>query len=127
MRCLYLAPSGELGVVYDSRLESTSERHKMGLAVEPYDAEGHPLRILERDPTLDGLILEMYLGWVGRDRLLIARSALVRGRRVWLMELQLHIGPAHQDCRQVVGTLPADFDRGVGDRDSLIGQSQGRL
>src|SRR5262245_32384370 len=84
MRCLYLAPSGELGVVYDSRLESTSERHKMGLAVEPYDAEGHPLRILERDPTLDGLILEMYLGWVGRDRLLIARSALVRGRRVWL-------------------------------------------
>ncbi len=84
MRCLYLAPTGELGVVDDSRLDATTERHKLILRVEACDRQGPPIAALERDPSFEGLILEMYLGWVGRDRLLLASAALGRGRRVWV-------------------------------------------
>jgi glycosyltransferase involved in cell wall biosynthesis/ubiquinone/menaquinone biosynthesis C-methylase UbiE len=84
MRCLYLAPTGELGVVDDSRLDATTERHKLLLRVEAYDRQGPPIHALDRDPRIEGLIIEMYLGWVGRDQLRLSRAALDRGRRLWV-------------------------------------------
>ena len=84
MRCLYLAPADQLGIVVDPRLDATSERHKLDLRVEPSEWQGHPIAALERDSRLEGLILEMNLGWVGRDHLRLARTALARGRRVWV-------------------------------------------
>ena len=83
MRCLYLAPTGQLGIVDDPRLEVTTERHKLDLRVEPSDWQGDPIAALERDAQVGGLVMEMYLGWVGRDRLRVAGAALARGRRVW--------------------------------------------
>ena len=68
MRCLYLMPSGQLGVVDDPRLDGTSERHKLDVTAAPYEWQGHPVKALKRDPSLEGLIMEMFLGWVGRDR-----------------------------------------------------------
>lgn len=83
MRCLYLAPSGELALVDDPRLDETTERHKLELKVQPQEWQGHPIEVLRRDSTLKGLVMEMYRGWIGRDRLGLARRALAEGRRVW--------------------------------------------
>ena len=84
MRSLYLAPTGLLGVVDDPRLDATTERHKMDMTAQPYEPQGHPITALARDENLKGLVLEMYTGWPGRDRLTIAGSALDLGRRVWV-------------------------------------------
>jgi ubiquinone/menaquinone biosynthesis C-methylase UbiE len=84
MRCLYVAPSGELRVVDDGRLDQTSERHKLELTPSPYAWQGTPIAALDRDSGFGGLVLEMYLGWVGRDRIAVAAAALQRGRRVWI-------------------------------------------
>ncbi len=84
MRCLYLAPTGELSIVDDPRLDATTERHKLDLRAAPCEWQGHPITALDRDGSLEGLVMEMYLGWVGRDRLVVAGRALARGRRVWV-------------------------------------------
>ena len=84
MRCLHLAPTEHLGIVDDPGLDGTTERHKMALTVGSCGSQGHPIQALDRDPSLRGLIIEMYSGWVGRDRLRIARAALRRDRRVWV-------------------------------------------
>ena len=84
MRCLYLEPSGQLAIVDDPRLDATTERHKLDLKPAPADVQGAPLAALDGDARLGGLVIEMYLGWVGRDRLVVARAALARGRRVWV-------------------------------------------
>jgi glycosyltransferase involved in cell wall biosynthesis/ubiquinone/menaquinone biosynthesis C-methylase UbiE len=84
MRCLYLTPSGLLAVVEDPRLDGTSERHKLELNAQPIETQGAPVATLVANPTFAGLIIEMYTGWVGRDRLLLADAALSLDRRVWL-------------------------------------------
>jgi len=84
MRCLHLAPTEQLGIVDDPGLDGTTERHKITLTIGSSGWQGHPIRALERDPGLRGLIIEMYRGWVGRDRLQIARAALRRDCRVWV-------------------------------------------
>lgn len=84
MRCLHLAPTEQLGIVDDPRLDGTTERHKIALAIGPCDRQEDPMRALEGDPGLRGLIIEMYRGWAGRDRLRLARAALRQDRRVWM-------------------------------------------
>src|SRR5260221_7594472 len=84
MRCLHLAPTEHLGIVDDPGLDGTTERHKMALTIGSCDWQGHPIRALDRDSSLRGLIIEMYCGWAGRDRLRIAQAALKRDRRVWV-------------------------------------------
>jgi len=83
MRAIYLWPTGAVGVVDDPGLATTTERHKMTLTATPA-ASGNPVDILSSDTTAAGLIIEMYVGWVGRDRLALIGAVLARQRRVWL-------------------------------------------
>ena len=84
MRALYWSSTNELSVVDDTRLDDTTERHKFGLKPTPLTGEGSVMAALQADAGLRGLVLEMYLGWVGRDRLRMAGRALRLGRRVWV-------------------------------------------
>lgn len=84
MRCLYLSPDGRLGIVDDRRLESTTERHKLELSWRALDEPSASIEQLVVAPGYQGLVLEMYVGWAGRDRLQLAGRALRGGRRVWL-------------------------------------------
>ena len=84
MKCLYLARRGQLGLIDDERLDSTTERHSLDLSVLPHDPQEPPLTALGRDSSLLGLVLEMDRGYVGRNRLLLADRALAIGRRVWV-------------------------------------------
>jgi glycosyltransferase involved in cell wall biosynthesis/ubiquinone/menaquinone biosynthesis C-methylase UbiE len=84
MEALYLRPTGEIGVVDDPRLDGTTERHKMSLDAKPSGAMGDPVAALTRHPHASGLIIEMYVGWVGRDALALIRRVLRTGRRVWV-------------------------------------------
>ena len=84
MRALYLKPNGQIVVVDDPRLAATTERHKMALVVKETGVVGSPAAVLARDPQFAGLIIEMYVGWAGRDRLSMIRATLRLGRRVWL-------------------------------------------
>ena len=83
MRSLYWSSTNELGVVDDARLDATTERHRLTLVVAPYTAAPTVMAALEADPQLQGVVLEMFLGWVGRDRLRMAGRTLGLGRRVW--------------------------------------------
>src|SRR5262249_24012536 len=83
MRAFYLWPNGAVGVVEDPRLAVTTERHKMSLMPTPV-ASGDPVEMLSTDTAAAGLIIEMYVGWVGRDRLALIRGVLSRRRRAWL-------------------------------------------
>lgn len=84
MRCLYIGPDGERGLVDDPRLEATTERHKLELSIAPCDAGGDPVTELARDPSLAGLIIDPGVGWMSRRRLRLASRVLGLGRRVWL-------------------------------------------
>ncbi len=84
MRSLYWSSTNELGVVDDPRLDETTERHRLTLTPMSYAGETTVMAAIESDPQLRGVILEMFLGWVGRDRLRIAGRILRQGRRVWV-------------------------------------------
>ena len=84
MRCLYLRPQGELGVVNHPGLDSTTERHKIELEVEPYGWQGDATAALGRDASLRGLVIECERGWVGRSRLGLSKATLGSGHRVWI-------------------------------------------
>jgi len=84
MRCLYVTPVNELGLVDEPALDSTTERHKIDLAVRPYRQGAEVFAALEADRALRGLIIECDLGWVGGSRLMLSSRALSRGYRVWL-------------------------------------------
>jgi glycosyltransferase involved in cell wall biosynthesis/ubiquinone/menaquinone biosynthesis C-methylase UbiE len=84
VRCLYWSSTNELGIVDDPRLDGTTERHKLTLKVDPYTGAGPVMVALASDRAIEGLVLEMFLGWVGRDRLRLAGQALRSGHRVWV-------------------------------------------
>ena len=87
MRVLYLKANGQSGIVDDARLDETTERHKIDLTPECSERSAEPqaaLDALDADPQLGGIVIEMWLGWAGRDSLALARQVLRRGRRVWL-------------------------------------------
>jgi glycosyltransferase involved in cell wall biosynthesis/ubiquinone/menaquinone biosynthesis C-methylase UbiE len=83
VRALFLAKDATLGVVDDPRIAAI-ERDKLVLEVGPSPEQGDPLPVLERDSSLSGLVMEMYVGWPGRHHLALARTVLAAGRRVWL-------------------------------------------
>ena len=83
VRALYWSSTSELFVVDDTRLDHTTERHKFNLKPTPLPGGGTVMAALQ-DASLHGLVLEMFLGWVGRDRLRMAGRALRMGRRVWV-------------------------------------------
>jgi len=81
---LYVAANGSTAVVVDDRLALTTERHRM--AIEPSEL-GPAIDVvseIERDPELGGVVLEMYVGWPGREHLRLAKQILNRRRRVWI-------------------------------------------
>jgi ubiquinone/menaquinone biosynthesis C-methylase UbiE/glycosyltransferase involved in cell wall biosynthesis len=84
VRALYLRPTGELAVVNEPRLARTTERHKVALVSTRHAVQGDPAAVLLADPALEGLVIEMYVGWLGRDGLALARTAIAHRRRVWL-------------------------------------------
>ncbi|MDP1571602.1 MAG: methyltransferase domain-containing protein [Vicinamibacterales bacterium] len=84
MRCLYLTAGGDVGIVDEPRLATTTERHKIELPAPASLMPGPPLRLLDQDPSLAGVIVEMTLGFAPRATLRLAREVLRRGRRVWL-------------------------------------------
>lgn len=84
MRCLYLAHSGALSIVDDAQLDAAFERHKVKLAPQPYGEQGDPIDVLQRNPVVRGLVIEMFYGWMPRNALLTARRALNAKRHVWI-------------------------------------------
>lgn len=84
MRCLYLAPTGELSVVDEPRLAATTERHKIDLTPRALGRQADPLAVIAGDDGFLGLVIELHVGWAGRDALRLAARALRLGRRVWL-------------------------------------------
>ncbi len=80
---LYLGEHAPLGVVDEPGLDATTERHRLALTPSPLGREGDVEALLAETPGA-GLVIEMYGGWIGRDRLVRARKALALGRRVWL-------------------------------------------
>jgi glycosyltransferase involved in cell wall biosynthesis/ubiquinone/menaquinone biosynthesis C-methylase UbiE len=83
MRVLYLTSHGRLDELDEPRLDETTERHKIELHPVTTGQQGIPLDALQRDPSFGGIVIEAPQGWIGRDRLLVARGALRLGRRVW--------------------------------------------
>ena len=84
MRALYFRPSAELAVVDDRRLDATTERHKMALTAVTHTEQDYAVKVLERDPSFGGLILEMDSGFASRYDLMNCGRALKLQRRAWL-------------------------------------------
>src|SRR5262249_53136865 len=68
----------------DPRLDTATERHKFALLSKTHAVQGEPGAALTADGSLRGLVIEMYVGWLGRDGLKLARTAMAAGRRGWL-------------------------------------------
>src|SRR5262249_43838080 len=83
-RYLYVAPNGQVGIVADDTLASTTERHRVTLEPPVLGDPLDPEVALRQDPDLAGVVLEMYVGWPGREHLLLARRIMRLGRRVWV-------------------------------------------
>ena len=83
MRALYLAQTNALFVVEDPALDHATERHKINLALQPLATAHGLFGALSEHGPFDGVIFEIQRGWIGRDRLLLARRTLSRGLRVW--------------------------------------------
>jgi len=84
VRCLYLTAGGDVGIVDEPRLAAMTERHKIELPAPASLMPGPPLRLLDQNPSLAGVVVEMTLGFAPRATLRLAREVLRRGRRVWL-------------------------------------------
>jgi glycosyltransferase involved in cell wall biosynthesis/ubiquinone/menaquinone biosynthesis C-methylase UbiE len=84
VRCLYLGPEGQTGVVVDPGLEPTTERHKRQLSVQAFEFKGDPLAVLRGDPTLQGLVIEPPVGWPSQSALRLAGATLRMGRSAFL-------------------------------------------
>ena len=84
MRALYLDANGRVGVIDDPRLDTTTERHKIDITPQRSEHPSDPLKALDADTAAGGTIIEMYLGWAGRNSLWLAGRVLGRRRRVWL-------------------------------------------
>jgi glycosyltransferase involved in cell wall biosynthesis/ubiquinone/menaquinone biosynthesis C-methylase UbiE len=81
---IYVAPNGQAGVVSDGKLAATTERHRLAVPQPGELADLDVCAELDRDPSLRGVVLEMYVGWPGREHLRLAKRVLRRDRRVWV-------------------------------------------
>jgi glycosyltransferase involved in cell wall biosynthesis/ubiquinone/menaquinone biosynthesis C-methylase UbiE len=80
--CAYLSATlDECGVIDEPRLASTTDRHKLSLNTPSLaPMTGRPLDVC-RD--VQGVVLEMDLGWARRPQIALASKALSRSHRVW--------------------------------------------
>ena len=83
-RFVYVARGGEIGTFDDSRLDHTSERHRIILPPPGSYLRGNPLAALAGDAALGGVVLEMATGCPARPQLTTLQQALQLGRRAWL-------------------------------------------
>jgi glycosyltransferase involved in cell wall biosynthesis/ubiquinone/menaquinone biosynthesis C-methylase UbiE len=81
---LFVAPNGQAAAFDDHRLPATTERHRVRLQVPELGPAVDVVAELEKTPALDGVVLQMYVGWPGSEYLRLARRVLQRGRRVWM-------------------------------------------
>ena len=81
-RCAYLSATLDgCGVIDEPRLASTTERHKLSLNTPSLaPVLGRPLDVC-RD--VQGIVVEMDLGWARRSQIALASKALSRSQRVW--------------------------------------------
>jgi glycosyltransferase involved in cell wall biosynthesis len=85
MRVLYVAATGQVRALEESRLESTTERHHIALLPLSSSLEfGDPAAVLARDSQLAGAVLELTTGCPSSRQLAIMQSILGMSRRVWL-------------------------------------------
>ena len=81
---MYVAPNGEIGTLDDSRLEHTTERHRIILPVPSSYQRGNPIAALTADSGLGGLVMEMDSGCPARPQLTTLRHALQLAQHAWL-------------------------------------------
>jgi glycosyltransferase involved in cell wall biosynthesis/ubiquinone/menaquinone biosynthesis C-methylase UbiE len=81
---LYVAPNlGEVVIVNDDALETTTDRHRVALRIPPLRVCLRPLDEMERQRQVRGVIIGMERGWPGSSHLRFAARVLRAGRRVW--------------------------------------------
>ena len=83
-RFVYVAPNGEIGTFDDSRLDLTTERHRIIVPPPGSYQRGDPLAALTADTGLGGILLEMSTGCPASPQLTTLRRTLALGRRAWL-------------------------------------------
>ena len=80
--CLFVAPSlRAVATVTDPRLEATSERHKIQLAIPTTSAVADPLSLVD---GVDGAILGATRGFLDRAQMRFLEQVLARGKRAWV-------------------------------------------
>lgn len=81
-RCAYLSPAlDKCGVLDEPRLAPTTERHKLLLkapVLASIDGDA-----LDSCRDVDGIVVEMRLGFASRPQMALASKALARSLRVW--------------------------------------------
>ncbi|HVZ23121.1 MAG TPA: glycosyltransferase, partial [Vicinamibacterales bacterium] len=84
-RCLYLSPTlTDAAVIDEPRLAGTSERHRLHIDPPRLRPAGDVRGEFDRDATLQGAVLEMWLGWPSFRQLRLASRLIARGRRIWM-------------------------------------------
>jgi len=82
LRCAYYSPTLEdIGWIEEPRLARTSERHKVEIPRPPLAPTGDDP--LASAGSVDGIVLEMWLGWPSLRHLRLSSRALKQGQRVW--------------------------------------------
>lgn len=80
----YVYAFGDHVVLISADLSAVTERHKFEIEVADARTSGDPLTVLGTDSDLDGVIIGLQRGWLGRTHLKIARSALRMRRKVFV-------------------------------------------
>jgi len=81
---LFVAPDGQAAAFADPRLAATTERHRVRLQPPEFGPAIDVVAELERQTALAGVVLQMYVGWPGREYLQLAKRVLALGRSVWM-------------------------------------------
>ena len=80
--CLFVAPSlRAVATVTDPRLEATSERHKIQLAIPTTSPVTDPLALVD---GVDGAVLGATRGFLDRAQMRFLEEVLTRGKRAWV-------------------------------------------
>jgi glycosyltransferase involved in cell wall biosynthesis/ubiquinone/menaquinone biosynthesis C-methylase UbiE len=82
---LYIAPSRTGFYIFtDDRLAGFTERHKIKLEFPSLQTTTDPQKELERYKSIDGVVMGLEQGWLGRWNLLLAKKVLKAHRRVFV-------------------------------------------
>src|SRR4051812_46608319 len=81
--CVYASPTLDRAALVDvPQLAATTERHKV--AIEPPALPEAEVATLLAQPGVQGVVIEMWLGWPSRSQLSLAAAALRQSKRAWL-------------------------------------------